>query len=260
MSPPALYTPYPYVNEALQMLLENVRSVLGINFYGLYLHGSLAAGDFDPGHSDIDFLVVTEKEIPESIFPELEVMHRRVWDSGVEWAVKLEGTYLPKDSLYKYNAGDPLRPGINEGKFYVFRHKPEWVINRYILREYGIAVAGPDIRPLIAPVPPRKIRRAVADGVIQAWTPRQDDRNWFTHPSYQPYIAITCCRALYALKTGKIKSKIYCARWALKTFDAGWHGLIRQAMDWHYGLPGGDTEKTLELVKYTLKQMEEYRG
>ena len=60
-------TPFPYVNSVLGLLLANLRDTLGDYFVGLYLHGSLAGGDFDPGHSDIDFLVVTTEELPEKM-------------------------------------------------------------------------------------------------------------------------------------------------------------------------------------------------
>jgi predicted nucleotidyltransferase len=253
-------TPYPYVNEVVRLLEESLRAVLGDYFTGLYLHGSLAGGDFDPGHSDIDFLVVTTQELPEKLITDLEMMHKRIWDSGLEWAIKLEGTYIPKDSLFRYNAADPPRPHINEGKFLFFRNETYWVISRYILRENGVVVTGPPIQPLIAPVSPDELRQAVVSGLIKAWTPRLDERDWLKPPGHQPYIAVTCCRVLYTLKHGTIKSKPVSARWALKTLDKQWHELIESAIAWHYGMPAGDIEKTLQMARYTLEKMKEYRG
>jgi predicted nucleotidyltransferase len=54
-------TPYPEVNAVLQLLLAEVQAVLREQLVGLYVHGSLASGGFQPGRSDIDFLVVTLK-------------------------------------------------------------------------------------------------------------------------------------------------------------------------------------------------------
>ena len=99
-------TPYPDVNAALQVLLDNVRAVLGDYFIGMYLYGSLASGDFDPGRSDIDPLVVTSKELPEKIISDLKVMHRRLYESGSEWATKMTGAYIPMDAMRKYNPTD----------------------------------------------------------------------------------------------------------------------------------------------------------
>ncbi|MGD1119892.1 MAG: aminoglycoside adenylyltransferase domain-containing protein [Dehalococcoidales bacterium] len=261
MSPSAINpTPYPYINAVLELLLENVRSVLGTYFVGLYLHGSLASGDFDPGHSDIDFLVVTTQELPEKMIPNLEVMHRSIWASGLEWALKLEGTYIPKDSLYRYDAADPPRPHINEGKFLFFPNENYWVISRHILRENGVVVNGPPIRPLIAPVSRDELREAIVSGLIEGWTSRLEEREWLIPPGHQPYIVLTCCRALYTVTFGTITSKPVSARWALSALDGQWRDLIENAMAWHKGMPHGDIERTLEMMKYTLEKLKNYRG
>jgi hypothetical protein len=253
-------TPFPYVNSVLELLLANLRDTLGDYFVGLYLQGSLAGGDFDPGHSDIDFLVVTTEELPEKMLPALEAMHRRIWDSGLEWAKKLEGSYIPKDSLYRYNPEDPPRPGVFEEQFLTFCHEIHWVINRYILRESGVVVSGPPIRPMIAPVKPDEIRRAVKTGLRDAWTPRLNEREWLKPPGHQPYIVLTCCRALYTLEHGEISSKPVSARWALQALDSKWRNLIENALAWHYGLPSGDIEMTLRMMKYTLDLVKQYPG
>jgi hypothetical protein len=45
---------HPEVNSVLQKLLSGVRALLGDHFVGMYLDGSLAIGDFEPGKSDLD--------------------------------------------------------------------------------------------------------------------------------------------------------------------------------------------------------------
>ena len=260
MSSPAISpTPYPYANAVLQMLLTNAQAVLGNYFIGLYLHGSLALGDFDPGHSDIDFAVVTTRELPVKLIAGLEAMHKRIWDSGLEWVDKLEGSYLSKKTLWRYSPDETPHPHVFEKKFLVIRDNREWVINRHILREYGVTVAGPPIKPLIAPVNPDELRETVVLRLREAWTPRLNEPEWLVPPGHQPYIALTCCRALYTMEFGAITSKPVSARWALTALDKQWTVLIESALAWHYGEPHGDIEKTLELVKYTMEQTAAYR-
>jgi predicted nucleotidyltransferase len=257
---PPEYTPYPYVNEVVQLLLENVRTVLGDYFYGLYLYGSLAGGDFDPGHSDIDFLVVTTKVLPKNLIPAIETMHLRVRDSGLEWAKKLEGTYLSKRMLYRYRPSKRRIPYLNEGRFFLTYQGEEWTINRHILREKGVVVDGPPIRPRIARVTKAEIWRAIINILNKYWTPRLIDSDWLKPPGHQPYIAVTCCRVLYTLRYGEIKSKLFSAQWALKALDKEWTDLIKSAMSWHYGMPQGDIKKTKRMVRYTLKEAEVHRA
>jgi predicted nucleotidyltransferase len=56
-------TAHQEVNGVLAYFLKEVKNVLKGNFVGMYLYGSLALGDFDAKHSDIDFIVITESEI-----------------------------------------------------------------------------------------------------------------------------------------------------------------------------------------------------
>lgn len=53
---------YPDLNQVLQDVVSSIQSILTSDFTGVYLQGSFATGGFDE-HSDVDFLVVIEKEI-----------------------------------------------------------------------------------------------------------------------------------------------------------------------------------------------------
>jgi len=70
--------------------------ILGNQFIGMYLYGSLASGGFNPETSDIDFLVVTSDELSSERIDALENMHASLAVSGLKWAAKLEGAYIPK--------------------------------------------------------------------------------------------------------------------------------------------------------------------
>jgi predicted nucleotidyltransferase len=47
-------TPFPEVNHALAEFETRMWAILGRQFLGMYLYGSLAIEDFDPRSSDID--------------------------------------------------------------------------------------------------------------------------------------------------------------------------------------------------------------
>lgn len=104
--------PYRDVNLFLQILLDNVRAVLGDYFIGMYLYGSLATGDFDPNRSDIDFLVVTSNKLPNSLISDLKTMHTRIYESGLEWSTRLEAAYIPIDVMRVYSPTGPACPWL----------------------------------------------------------------------------------------------------------------------------------------------------
>src|SRR5690349_17262891 len=94
-------TPYPDLNKLLHALLENVKTILGHHFVGMYLEGSLANDAFDQA-SDIDFIVVTDKDIQEitgDLFLELQSMHDRIALLDPRWGFELEGSYVGQQAL-----------------------------------------------------------------------------------------------------------------------------------------------------------------
>jgi len=245
-------TPYPDVNAVLYELLSGVQAILGKRFVGMYLYGSLASGDFDPRRSDIDFVVVTAEEVSDEVTSALEELHARMTASGMKWAPKLEGSYIPQQALRRYDPTAAPCPQVNEGRFYVARHGSDWVIQRHILRGQGVAVTGPALKPLIDPVQPDDLRRAVRGVLYEWWAPMLENPTRLHGREYQAYATLTMCRALYTLRTGAIVSKTAAARWAQETLGERWTRLIERALAWPRDPQPDDLAETLAFIRYTL--------
>jgi hypothetical protein len=249
-------TPYPDINQVLLALQVQVQTILGEGFVGLYLYGSLASGDFVLARSDIDFVVVTAGELPAGIVLALEAMHTHLWATGGKWALKLEGTYISRQALWHYNPQDGPFPCVNEARFYLSRHESDWILQRHILRESGVAVAGPEIRPLIAPVSQEEIRSAVLGYLHEWWQPMLSNPQRLHNREYQAYATLSMCRALNTLQDGGVASKTASARWAQQTLGAGWWGLIERALSWPLGEQPDEFTQTLAFMKCVLSSVE----
>ena len=127
-------TPYPEINKILDLLLSNASAVLGNQLVGMYLYGSLSSGDFNLETSDIDFLVVTTSSLSDKTIAELESMHHRLWKSGLKWAAKLEGSYIPKRDIRRHDPRSGPCPTVNEGQFYLDQRGSDWIIQRHVIR------------------------------------------------------------------------------------------------------------------------------
>ena len=112
-------TQYQEINHLLDLLLSSATRVLGNQLVGMYLYGSLSSGDFNPETSDIDYLVVTTSTLSDKAIAELESMHHQIWKSGLKWASKLEGSYIPKRDIRRHDVRSAPCPTVNEGKFYL---------------------------------------------------------------------------------------------------------------------------------------------
>lgn len=248
-------TPYPAVNEILNILLGRVQEILREQFIGMYLYGSLSSGDFHPESSDIDFLVITREALSKDKIAGLEAMHHRLWAAGLKWAAKLEGAYVPEVLIRRHDPGGTLCPTVNEGKFYIAGLGSDWIIQRHIVRESSVVLAGPDPKTLIEPVSSDDIRGAVSWILHEWWFPMLEDPSWLReHGSeYHAFAVLTMCRALYALEYGTIVSKRTAAKWAQTRLGGRWGQVIERSIPAQK--PGDDQadllDDALELIQYT---------
>ena len=60
---------------AVAELRLQIQKVFGERLVGLYLHGSMTTGDFDPGCSDLDLLAVLRSDPTEAEVLTLRSMH-----------------------------------------------------------------------------------------------------------------------------------------------------------------------------------------
>lgn len=249
-----MYTPFPEVDEVLELLLQGIRSVLGDQLAGLYIQGSLAAGDFEPSRSDIDFVAASVSELPQSFIPELRAMHVGLRASGLHWAQELEGSYLPLSALRQYDPLHNIHPALRiDGSFELDGHGSDWIIQLALLRERAIILAGPDPRSLIDPVGPEDLRRAVRGILWEWWSRPLPQPQRFASRHYQSYAVLTMCRALYTLHNGCAASKTVSAQWTMETLDPAWTGLIQRALAWPAGAQPDELQATLDFIHFTTQ-------
>jgi hypothetical protein len=227
-------TIYADVNSVLQEFVDNIQSILGDRFMGLYLYGSLAIGDFDPQNSDIDFIVVTRDEIPDDQFESLREMHTRFNKSNSAWSNRIEAAYIPRFMLREPPSPPALYPQIERGTDLI-RSPLEigWAFQRLTLREQGIVVSGLAIHDLIDPIDPEEMRRSAA-AIVGGWQDQsRNDRSWvaWAHQrGSQVFIVLTLCRIRYSLETGHVASKPAAARWVEASGGPRWSLLIERAL------------------------------
>jgi hypothetical protein len=248
----SLPTPYTDINQVLGMLLVEVSRVLDDQFVGLYLYGSLAGGDFNLATSDLDFLVVTSSALGERQIKSLEAMHTRLLSGDKKWIAKLEGSYLPLSALPRFEPDGPAYPTLNECRFYMAPHGPDWVLQRHVLREQGVIVAGPPIKPWIDPVEPEALRHAVIALLETWWAPMIDHPSRLQNDAYQAYAVLSMCRARFTLAHGELVSKPRAANWAQRGLREDQVQLIERALAWRPGETLDALDQVTGLIRDTL--------
>jgi predicted nucleotidyltransferase len=228
------------IDELLRDLLGRMRAALGGKLVGLYLYGSLAAGDFDRRSSDIDLLAVTSADVDAGEFERLREMQQGFVREHAEWDDRLEITYLSSES-FKSSGGCAGRAAVvSPGEPFRFKEaEAHWLIDWRTARERGVALFGPDPKTFIGPVSKEEFRRAVR-GQAERW------RGWWEGEidrAGQAYAILTMCRALHAHETGEQASKLRAARWAQGQLPQ-WASLIEDALLWRAAWRDDGGERT----------------
>lgn len=258
-------TPYPELNHVLYQLLENVRSTLNDIFVGFYLQGSFAVGDFDV-YSDCDFIVVMNRELSPSEVDALQIVHAQIFDLDLHWAKHLEGSYFPKDVLRNLHAaGDPLWYLDHGSRSLIHNNHCNTILVRWVIREYGISLAGSPPKALIDPIPVEMLRHQIAT-MMRDW-----GSDFLAHPEpynncfYQAFIVHNYSRMLHDLIRGYPGSKRAGTDWVKANLDSRWIGLIDRT--WagrtdaviavHTPADPDDFKMTLEFVQYMIAEAEQ---
>jgi hypothetical protein len=230
---PGWATPWPEVDRAVARLLDGVTEALGDDLVGLYLHGSLGLGGFDPASSDVDVLVATAAPPPGPAVERLRRLHRDLRTHG-SWAARLEVVYLPLAALRRFDPEDAGRYpiGASDRDFALGRQGPTWVLDRWVAREHGLVVVGPDPRELIDPIGPDQLRAAVRASLAGHWALEGTDVAWLRPRNYQAFAVLSMCRDLYALEQGTLVSKPAAAAWASRRLGPPWSAQVDRALRW----------------------------
>jgi Domain of unknown function (DUF4111)/Nucleotidyltransferase domain len=252
-------TPYPDLNEVLDDLVTSVGAILGDNFVGAYLQGSFALGDADE-HSDVDFIVATERELSDAQVDALQAVHKRIYALESPWAQHLEGSYVPKDELRRVNARPAWWYLDNGATELVKDTHCNTAVVRWSLREKGVVLAGPDPKTLIDPVSPDELRSDVLIA-LREWADWLNSNNSFSRRG-QAVIVLSMCRILNTFESGVVATKREAGEWALGALTPEWTSLVQQALDdredpWSKVREPADPETiklTLAFVSYALEK------
>ena len=229
--PDVTWTPYADLDALLDELLLRWRSILGPGFAGAYVQGSFALGAGDL-HSDCDWIVAVHERPTASQEAELRALHDELPTRAGHWPHDLEGSYAPIEELASV---DFL------GSEWLFNDHGQRTLElddhcnrgytRWILREHGIVLAGPEPRSFMAPVPEAVLRAEAAAAIP---TLLDDIATWLDIESLawgQRYAVTSACRTLYTLETARVASKAGALEWAQRSLDPRWRPLLGQVRD-----------------------------
>ncbi len=240
------------VSALLHDLTEALPTLLGENLVGIYLYGSLTQGAFNPERSDVDCIVVTQRELADTQFSQLDAWLNR---AAVEdpWVARLQISLLIRDEILTttprgnclYQFGRLSRVG-SDGNPIIWMN----------VLESGVALLGPPANSFVPPITSETLFSALAREVryLRQEIVEKADSEWRDVPKYRVYAVLTLCRILYSHTHGTVVSKPKAAEWALSALPDRWHAVIAEAL----AADAGGSADSLELN--TIARFIEFTG
>lgn len=228
----------PETRRQLSALTDRLAGLFAADFVGLYLHGSLALGGFQPARSDLDLIAVVRQR-PEAAA-------RRGFAAAL---LELSGAPQPVE-ISVLTAGDlrawrhPFPYALHFSEAWRARCAadlaagaeadwaggldPDLAAHLTVLNARGLGLAGPPIAALFPRVPPADFLAALRSDLEWA-RPRLAE---------QPaYAVLNAARIQAYVRTGRILSKAEGGAWARAHADPRWRPALDAALAVYTGEP-----------------------
>ena len=219
------------LDKLLNAIKESMQRILGENLTGIYVHGSIAFGCFNPGHSDIDFIVVA-KEAPNpgtkaDLIKALLEINGTYPNNGLEMSLVLEKycrefVYPTPYELHFSNLH--IHKALKDpGEFArtINGKDRDLAAHFTVIRETGITLQGIDGNELFGPVPRDEYLDSIKMDVENA------SEDILQHPTY---VILNLCRVLAFIREGRILSKEQGGRWGTEHLECVYKNLVEQAL------------------------------
>ncbi len=215
--------------QVLMQIVEKYKSTLGNKLVGIYLHGSLAFGCFNPHKSDIDFIVVINKPLAhdEKLILISTLLSAISPKKGFEMSVVLENACkpfiypTPYELHYSQIHHKKMLDSLDDYCITSNGFDKNLAAHFSVIRHVGKVLYGAPIHDVFGPIP-RHIYLDSLKHELKDYKQLID-----TNPSH---LVISLCRALAFEKDDLVLSKQQGAIWGIDNIPEKYRPLVEKAL------------------------------
>ena len=231
-----MQTPVNTREELFKLIQLNSKSILACGVLRIGVFGSFAR-DEATKTSDVDFIIVTGKDLSEKQVKEVQTAHDHIYGQDNRWVKRMEYSFFSKPALRQHSS-PYTQDGSNNSptrKLWYFNNGSRTIersdhcntlVTRWIMREKGITVLGPNPATLIDPISANELRKEIKDTLVGWGKELLENPEPRKNRFYQSYLVLNYCRMLYDLHKGEVNSKLAGIEWAKSNLDPQWISLI----------------------------------
>lgn len=221
-----------YYEELIDNFVDFTQKIFGDKLTGIYLHGSMAMGCFNPKQSDIDLIIVIESDISDT--QKMEFMNKVIELNEQAPKKGLELSVVKREFCKTFVYPTPYELHFSPVYLEWFeRDSDDYIKNMNgtdkdlaahftIINHYGIVLYGEKIQEVFGAVPKIDYIDSILFDVENAKT---------DIVSTPVYIILNLCRVLAFLKEEKCLSKKQGGEWGLMNLHKEYSLLILQALE-----------------------------
>lgn len=220
----------------LDKITKLFKEELSDNLLGIYVHGSLAMGCFNPHKSDIDFLVVVNRKLTPVNNSRIAKLALSLHDDmpnerGIEFTIILE-TYLKKfvyPTPFEFHYSEYHRENYRTNENYLcggFEDK-DLASQIVVAYERGLTLYGKPLSELYEPIDSQYYLASILHDVEGAAEEIVSDPPAYLTPMY---LTLNLCRVLFFVKEGKIASKREGGEWGLNNLPHKYQQLVEHSL------------------------------
>ncbi|OAB40922.1 hypothetical protein PMSD_00825 [Paenibacillus macquariensis subsp. defensor] len=256
-----------FLDKIVTLFKEELRG----NLLGIYLHGSLAMGCFNPLKSDIDFLIVVKEKLTPVNNSRIAKIALSLHDEmsnerGIEFTIILE-TYLKPfvyPTPFEFHYSDYHREKYRTNENYLCGgFEDEDLASQVVVAyERGITLYGKPLSELYEPIDSQYYLASILHDVEGCAEEIIDNPPAYLTPMY---LTLNLCRVLYFIKEGKISSKREGGEWGVKYLPQKFQQLVKQCLnEYTEETDNGETDNRnvdlqnfLAFVEYMIQEIKQ---
>lgn len=249
------------MNELMNQVNKWIKEILKDNYVGVYFHGSLRLGSFNPNKSDLDFIIVVKEKLDfktkEQIWDKMLENEKLFPKKGFEFSVVLEENCK--------NIKHPIPYELHGSEAWIDRYKKdkslvindEYKVDADLASHFNVINVpkdsmdfGKPSKEVFAKVPKEYIIDSNYGDTLECV------EEIINNPVY---CILNLCRFYALIKEDLTLSKYDGGKWALDNMNSGYNDVIKKAMDDYFSDTNNqyDNEELKLFAEEAIKKINE---
>ena len=252
----------PQAEKLIHELVEQSKRILQENLTGIYLHGSAVMGCFNPEKSDLDFIIVVDRPLPDPV--KRAYMDMIVGYDALGPAKGIEMSVVRREVCRPFIYPTPFELHFSKAHLAWYKRDPEDYTRKMngvdkdlaahftVIGKRGRCLYGLPVKEVFAEVPDRDYMDSIWEDVSEA--PENIEKDTM-------YLTLNLARVLAWQEEGLVLSKKEGGEWAMNHLPVQYRPQITAALAEYAAAPDAAYPEGMagQYAEYVIRRIQQQR-